>query len=305
MAIQLPDPGNGIPEDKTGDNEHVMWLKVKDNFSNVTHAASKMLGATKGNVPLAQDVFKASYGMIDSVETSFTPEQTDALDSGTRVVVPRAAIASPLSSADQYFLIETKAMNNIHLRGYQEAIGIISGFKIIRMCDPDRVWGAWQSITTQSSTYTTTTASGANVAVDSSGKLMRSTSSERYKDIIADLVLTDDAYANAMSLAPIVYRSTADADNADWRFYSFSAEALGAFDPAFVLWRHTETVTDADGNMTEQPLAEPQAEGLNINALLAFNHAIAIRQDEMIKAQAETIATLTARVNDLAQKLEA
>ena len=105
-----------------------------------------------------------------------------------------------------------------------------------------------------------------------------------------------------MSLKPIVYRSTADADNPLHHFYSFSAEELGAFDPAFTLWRYTETVTDTEGNVTEQPLAERQADGININALLAMNHAIAIKQDKMIKAQADAIATLTQRIEILEAK---
>ncbi|MBZ1392301.1 phage tail fiber protein [Psychrobacter pacificensis] len=50
MAIQIPDPGNGVPEDKTGDNEHVMWLKVKDNFSDQNNAASRLVGVSTGNV---------------------------------------------------------------------------------------------------------------------------------------------------------------------------------------------------------------------------------------------------------------
>lgn len=48
MAIQLPNPGLG--DGQTGDNEYVMWTKVKDNFNNTTHAASRLVGTEKGNV---------------------------------------------------------------------------------------------------------------------------------------------------------------------------------------------------------------------------------------------------------------
>nr|BDD45623.1 hypothetical protein 3 [Gammaproteobacteria bacterium] len=48
MAIQLPNPGLG--DGQTGDNEFVMWTKVKDNFSNTTHAASRQVGTAVGNV---------------------------------------------------------------------------------------------------------------------------------------------------------------------------------------------------------------------------------------------------------------
>lgn len=48
MAIQLPDPGLG--DGQTGDNEYVMWTKVKDNFNNTTHAANRLVGTATGNV---------------------------------------------------------------------------------------------------------------------------------------------------------------------------------------------------------------------------------------------------------------
>ena len=51
MAIQLPDPGTG--NGQTGDNEFVMWTKVKDNFSNQSHAASRLVGTGTGQIPLA------------------------------------------------------------------------------------------------------------------------------------------------------------------------------------------------------------------------------------------------------------
>ena len=48
MAIQLPNPGLG--DGQTGDNEYVMWTKVKDNFNNTTHAANRLVGTGAGNV---------------------------------------------------------------------------------------------------------------------------------------------------------------------------------------------------------------------------------------------------------------
>ena len=48
MAIQLPNPGLG--DGQTGDNEYVMWTKVKDNFNNTTHAANRLVGTAAGNV---------------------------------------------------------------------------------------------------------------------------------------------------------------------------------------------------------------------------------------------------------------
>jgi len=50
MTIQIPDPGTGVPADKTGDNPWLAMTKVAANFSNQTHAASRLVGGAAGNV---------------------------------------------------------------------------------------------------------------------------------------------------------------------------------------------------------------------------------------------------------------
>lgn len=48
MAIQIPNPGTG--NGATGDNEFVLWSKVKDNFTDQTNAASRLVGTSNGNL---------------------------------------------------------------------------------------------------------------------------------------------------------------------------------------------------------------------------------------------------------------
>lgn len=48
MAIQIPNPGTG--NGATGDNEFVLWTKVKDNFNDQTNAANRLVGTEAGNV---------------------------------------------------------------------------------------------------------------------------------------------------------------------------------------------------------------------------------------------------------------
>lgn len=48
MAIQIPNPGTG--NGASGDNEFVLWSKVKDNFSDQTNAASRLVGESTGNL---------------------------------------------------------------------------------------------------------------------------------------------------------------------------------------------------------------------------------------------------------------
>lgn len=301
MAVQIPDPGIG--NNQTGDNEYVFRKKVKDNFSDQTNAASRLVGAAAGQIPLAQDAFKASH-IYSSEITEGVDFNTLPLGSRYLAVVNKEGdpvrnpnSPPPLSNTNSYIVVETHALNSsVSHAAFQISYNFKDGSITTRQRFTD-TWGEWKSSSQNDRNYTLTTASGANVVVDTTGKLLRSTSSERYKDVLAPLVLDDARYADAMALKPIVYRSTADADNPAYHFYSFSAEELGAYDPAFTLWRETETVTDADGITTEQPLAERQAEGININALLAMGHAIAIKQGELIK-------DLQEQINALKPKLE-
>lgn len=63
MAIQIPNPGTG--NGASGDNEFVLWSKVKDNFSDQTNAASKLVGAAKGQVPLSEQASEAACKLIE------------------------------------------------------------------------------------------------------------------------------------------------------------------------------------------------------------------------------------------------
>lgn len=285
MAIQtinLTVPGGDTPRSAN--------TKINANFSDQTNAASKLVGAATGKIPLYEDIPLSSEQppQVRSAGANFNAE-TDIVP-GINYLVNPANTGLPPD-------------NDTHLMYGKFSYSYTTKFLFSHSSSGEGWIKAsskpWRPITTHTATYKTTTALGANVVVDNTGQLMRSTSSERYKDILAPLELDDAKYADAMALKPIVYRSTADADNPAYHFYSFSAEELGAYDPAFTLWRETETVADADGNVTEQPLAERQAEGININALLAMGHAIAIKQGELIKdlqdqviEQREAIAAL-------------
>lgn len=299
MAVQIPDPGTG--NGQTGDNEYVFRKKVKDNFSDQSNAASKLIGGSNGQVPLVEHLFKAVMSKnSDTMIATGSTGDCNNLEVGTSVYFPSinampGYLNTPKGFGMDYLTIVTFSVSNVSSK-MQIAYSIDNANEIVyRSMNYSGVWQPWVAVSQTKATYTTTTASGANVVVDTDGKLMRSTSSERYKDILAPLELDDARYNDAMSLKPIVYRSTADADNPTYHYYSFSAEELGAYDPAFTLWRETEMVTDADGNVTEQPLAERQAEGININALLAMSHAIAIKQGKLIKALEHRLDILEAK----------
>lgn len=295
MAIQLPDVGTGVPADKTGDSPWLAMKKVRENFNDPTNAASYLVGEGANRVPTGKDVFAGIGGSMRTIHTPVsslgTKDEVDVRSLPVGKVVYGVSNSTALNAPDAKFggtpwRIETyqnhpttNSVQYYYQLAFPDYNGYGSGSPLFRNSGSQD----WRLIGQNPVTYNTTTASGANVVVTSSGELQRSTSSERYKDILSPLELDDSRYADAMALKPIVYRSTANADNPAYHYYSFSAEELGAYDPAFTLWRETETVTDKDGNVTEQPLAERQAEGININALLAMGHAIAIKQGELIK----------------------
>ena len=285
MAVQIPDPGTG--NGQTGDNEYVFRKKVRDNFSDQNNAASREVGTDAGDVMQV-----GAFGLGGEAETDNS--STSTLEFIQRLQQNGSQFFrcnQPIDGVRRYSAgiyaqtYNTYAAISAEYRGL--GISVIAG-----QHDNFVIYDLYHSASKE--IYDTTTASGANVVVDNTGKLMRSTSSERYKDVIADLELDDAAYANAMQLAPIVYRSAADADNPAYHYYSFSAEALGAYDPAFTLWRETETVTDDEGNVTEQPLDERVAEGINLNAIVAFLHATNIKQGKIVADLEQRVAALEA-----------
>ena len=81
-------------------------------------------------------------------------------------------------------------------------------------------------------TYGFTTSNAANLFIDSSGLLYRSTSSLKYKTNVEDLKINTTDLLSKMR--PVWYRSTGDADRKDWSWYGFIAEELAEIEPRLV-----------------------------------------------------------------------
>ena len=95
MAIKLPDPGNGIPEQKTGNDEWTNMKIVRDNFADQSNAANKTVGTANGQIPLADDVQKANYARITDYNT-FGVSSVGALPVGS------VALFKPSYNASDY-----------------------------------------------------------------------------------------------------------------------------------------------------------------------------------------------------------
>ena len=147
--------------------------------------------------------------------------------------------------------------------------------------------GAFYSGVGTLSPYNLTTASAANVFVDSGGVVRRSTSSIRFK---TDIETLQDSYADAiLQCRPVWYRSTAGDDNPSWGWWGFIAEEVAEIDPRLVFWKTHETTTDQEGNTTSTELETPIAEGVQYDRFVP--HLL-----NLVKRQKEQIETLEAKV---------
>jgi hypothetical protein len=89
--------------------------------------------------------------------------------------------------------------------------------------------------------YNTTTATAANVNVDASGFLRRSTSSIKYKTNVETI---QDQYADAiLGCRPVWYQSTCEADKPDWGHWGFIAEEVAEIDPRLCFFKEEEDGT--------------------------------------------------------------
>ena len=171
----------------------------------------------------------------------------------------------------------------------------------------------------------TTTASSANVFVDSadSNRLYRSTSSSVYKKNVENL----DAIAadKILDLRPVWYRSKCQNDRKDWSWYGLIAEEVAKIDPRFVHYGYQEdayelvdvkqvvTLQEGDprrenGKETEEVVTKQKQlkkdaklvpNGIAYERLTVPLIDIAKRQKDQLAVQQELINDLLARVSAL------
>lgn len=167
MAIQIPNPGTG--NGATGDNEFVLWSKVKDNFSDQTNAASKLVGTASGNVPLVEQVRTALHSTINGDKTA---GDVNDYDVGTFWYTAVSLDNSPSGFSAGRSNIETRHMGGG--KKYQLALGWDKLGAAHRYLNGG-IWSEWQPLGWDKKNYNTTTAAGANAVIDIEGRIIRST----------------------------------------------------------------------------------------------------------------------------------
>ena len=164
MAIQIPNPGTG--NGASGDNEFVLWSKVKDNFTDQTNAASRLVGVGSKNIPDVSNLNRAILvapreGTMESSDEYDTHKGGEYRYTNVSSYTGSSKIPTYLPATwHQYSLVTTKDMTGGRL--YQEAVrttGFNGGvLKLFRVMNIRNEWSDWHH------EWTT-----ANTMVDSSG----------------------------------------------------------------------------------------------------------------------------------------
>lgn len=132
-----------------------------------------------------------------------------------------------------------------------------------------------------------TTTSSPNMYVDplaGYNKVLRSTSSRRYKTDIEDI--SESEADKILSLRPVWYRSTCERDNRDWGWYGLIAEEVGEIAPQYVHWR--------------EPTESDCAEIISPNGLVAEG----VMYDRLVVPLLKQVQKLTEKVEELEAKLK-
>lgn len=302
MTIQRLNLGTA-PTGVGGDTERSAFKKIDDNFGDTGNACSRIVGTAQGNVMEVGAFGFGGTGMVKGDLTTVTAIKTDMLNK-TQVYRIESDTNLTYKYAPNFYMQTGNTAANISISHGGQGVKI-SAWLISAIQDEYlSTYAMYHNRSTE--IYNTTTASSPNVFVTSSGELQRSTSSERYKKDIAHIELSDKEYAAIRQVKPIAYNSTADADNSNHTFQSFSAEELAKASPTLVLWEYEETVIDGGtGLPTTRKLPERRPAGLNLNGIVALQHAVSLKQADLIDAQAKQIKDLTARVAKLEKVVSA
>ena len=145
--------------------------------------------------------------------------------------------------------------------------------------------------------YDETTASAANVFVDTDGSLRRSTSSEKLKDEIQPISL--EYSANIYEIAKqacIFYKSKCKADNPNYTHYGLSAEKLAEIDPRLIhlgYWPEDYEITGSGKNKKRELKKD------------AIKTPVGIQSQKIIPLMLVEMNRLNDKVNDLETRLSA
>lgn len=144
MAIQTVKTGAAV-NDGTGDDARTAFTKINSNFTDSANAASRLVGTTNGQVPLAENTYAAAYTKIDFYHHSAANIDANTLAHGTRGLIDTAnPNTPPMGSGDGFYYLET-IFNYTSTSKLQRAWGYKTGALWVRTQKLDGTWSAWNS----------------------------------------------------------------------------------------------------------------------------------------------------------------
>ncbi|AUR94753.1 intramolecular chaperone auto-processing domain protein [Vibrio phage 1.198.B._10N.286.54.F4] len=159
--------------------------------------------------------------------------------------------------------------------------------------------------------YNSTIASSANVYVNEFGQLFRSTSTEKFKEIIEDVSL--EWALKTLEFKPILYKPTENALSSDWSYYGYSAEQVYSIDPRYAhLSRDVvgKKVVEGEALLTEEGEKQYDSDGELIKApdvdvpIYSDDYTPSgVMYERIVVAQQLIIKDLLGRVETLESKL--
>lgn len=146
MAIKLPDPGNGIPEQKTGNDEWTNMKIVRDNFADRSNAASRLVGDDINDISANGSLSKNTFARISTNEIN----KTDLNNSEYGIQVHSSAVNS----------FGTATCNVWTIKGYNASAIQFQlpytqgqhGAYAMRYKDHQGTWQSWAQIYTSGNT---------------------------------------------------------------------------------------------------------------------------------------------------------
>ena len=147
MAIKLPDPGNGIPEQKTGNDEWTNMKIVRENFADRSNAASRLVGTASGNVVemTSDGIAGTGWGAKSPPQVASTQQLYLMSDTGVYKVITSdiASTGAPSNAGDSLILLNMPYAPNYNV---QLAITRNISSKMFFRGNPAKTEGVWQEV---------------------------------------------------------------------------------------------------------------------------------------------------------------
>ena len=250
-------------------------------------ASEKMSLSSGGNLTISGNIIIPDDGYIGSASV------TDAIKISSTGLVTLPGATTALGNATYGVRVYAGGLRSTGATAAAGAYAIICQNSAGTNMFYVRNDGIFNIGLASNSPYNLTSGTAANMIVNSSGNVLRSTSSVRFKTNIESI---EDAWADKiLDMQPIYYKSIATGDVGvmpeNWTHYGFSAEQVATVDPRLVSFKTHEYHMEGEEGDEEvaTELDEPIADGVQYVKMIP---ALV----NLIKRQRDEISALTARV---------